>query len=77
MESNRTEIFETMKDVIRLLATLLELGTLLNLKGVQLGEKYITKLFIVLYMDILYYWCNTKILSTLLIWYVQCSFYNK
>lgn len=55
MESNRTEIFETMKDVIRLLATLLELGTLLNLKGVQLGEKYITKLFIVLYMDILYY----------------------
>ena len=41
MESNRTEIFETMKDVIRLLATLLELGTLLNLKGVQLGEKYI------------------------------------
>ena len=77
MESNRTEIFETMKDVIRLLATLLELGTLLNLKGVQLGEKYITKLFIVLYMDILYYWCNTKILSTLLIWYVQWSFYNK
>ena len=55
MESNRTEIFETLKDVIRLLATLLELGTLLNLKGVQLGEKYITKLFIVLYMDILYY----------------------